>query len=449
MRISVCEVESLTLVLFDGRWALPRWLYTGLLRLLLPVVFIRLWLRGRQTPAYRLRWRERLGFAPTALRPDLAPIWIHAVSVGETLAAQPLVNALRERYPTRPILITTMTPTGSERVRAIWGDAVWHVYAPYDYPAAIRRFLRHWQPQLLIVMETELWPNWLAQARQEKLPVLLANARLSARSALGYGRLSRLSTELMQNLTLVAAQDEASAERFRGLGVPAQQVLVTGSMKFDLSVSEAVLAQAQQLRMDWAMTGRRVWVAASTHVGEDALMLAAQAQICQSYPDALLILVPRHPERFESVARQVAQRFTLVRRSSGEPVSAQTSILLGDSMGELLLWLAMADVCFMGGSLVPSGGHNALEPLAFGVATLTGPHFFNFDSINQTLLSAGALAVVTDADSLAKAVCELFADESLALSRRQAGLHVLAANRGALQRQVALCERLLAQSPRA
>lgn len=425
---------------------MPRWLYTLLLRTLLPLVFLRLWLRGRQAPAYRLRWRERLGLSPASAEGGAQglpfvgrPLWIHAVSVGETLAAVPLVQALRREHPDLPLLITTMTPTGSERVRAIWGDAVLHVYAPYDLPGAITRFLGHWQPRALVIMETELWPNWLAAARARGLPVMLANARLSERSAAGYARLARISAELMSNLTVVAAQDAPTAERFRALGVPAGQVVQTGSLKFDITVPDEVVTEAARWRVAWTLYGRPVWVAASTHAGEDVHMLSAHRQLRETHPDALLILVPRHPERFESVARQVLDEgFTLARRSQGDVVSAGTAVLLGDSMGELLCWFALSQAAFVGGSLVATGGHNALEPLALGVPTLTGPHFFNFQAINQELIAAGALAVVDDAPALAVALAGLFDDAGLAQRRRDAGLAVLAANRGAVARQLAL-----------
>ncbi len=446
--MSVCEVESATLVLFDREMSVPRWLYTAFLRTLLPLVFVRLWLRGRQSPAYRLRWRERLGWAPVREamagapeRPPFVgrPLWIHAVSVGETLAALPLVQALRRQYPDLPLLITTMTPTGSERVRAIWGDDVLHVYAPYDVPGAITRFLAHWQPRALVVMETELWPNWLAAARSRGLPVMLANARLSERSAKGYARLGRMTQELMASLTVVAAQDAPTAERFRQLGVPANQVIQTGSLKFDISIPDEVTTEAARWRVAWALYGRPVWVAASTHAGEDGLMLEAHQLLRQTQPDALLILVPRHPERFESVAQQVRDAgLTMARRSQGDVVTPDTAVLLGDSMGELLCWFALSQAAFVGGSLVPTGGHNALEPLALGVPALTGPHFFNFEAINQALLAAGALAVVSDADELARALTQLFTEPALVQTRREAGLAVLATNRGAVARQLAL-----------
>lgn len=435
----------------------PRWLYTGLLTLLLPFIFLRLWLRGRQAPAYRLRWRERLGAVPaggsaasaTVASPGMAssgalafarrPLWIHAVSVGETLAAQPLVQAIRTTWPDLRLLITTMTPTGSERVQAIWGDAVQHVYAPYDYPFAVRRFLAHWQPRALVIMETELWPNTLAIAKAQGLPVMLANARLSERSARGYGKAGALARELMTNLTVVAAQDAATAERFVALGVPDARVVETGSLKFDIDIPDRVGEEAARWRVAWSLYGRPVWVAASTHAGEDELVLAAHQRLRQTCPTALLILVPRHPERFERVHQLLlASGEVVARRSAHEPVQVGTSVLLGDSMGELLVWLALARVAFVGGSLVATGGHNVLEPLALGVPALTGPHYFNFQAINDELLAADALEVVADAEALAVAVQRLLADADLHARRREAGLQVLDRNRGAVARQLQL-----------
>ncbi|MES2720050.1 MAG: lipid IV(A) 3-deoxy-D-manno-octulosonic acid transferase [Pseudomonadota bacterium] len=422
---------------------MPRWLYTAILRLVFPLIWLRLWLRGRKAPEYRLRWRERLGFTAQP-QPVQRPLWIHAVSVGETLAAQPLITAIRQQYPALPLLITTMTPTGSERVRAIWGDAVSHVYAPYDYPGAITRFLRHWQPCALMVMETELWPNTLAAAHAVNLPVLLANARLSERSAKGYAKAGVLTREMLLCLSRVAAQDEATAARFRVLGVPDERIVVTGSLKFDLSISAAQAALAEAWRAQAGLRSRPVWVAASTHAGEDAFMLAAHAALREKQPDALLILVPRHPERFDSVAEQIhSAGMTYVRRSTQLPVQSDTAVWLGDSMGELLSWLALAQAAFVGGSLVATGGHNVLEPIALGVPTLTGPHDFNFASINAELRAAGALLTVTDAASLAQALMVLLSDAVLAQQQRDAGLRVLAANRGAVARQLSLLMTLL------
>lgn len=423
---------------------MPRWLYTLFLYLLLPLVLLRLYLRGRKAPAYRRRWRERLGVsAPSAGLPQ-QPIWLHAVSVGETLAAQPLVAAIRQQWPSRPLLITTMTPTGSERVQALWGDAVHHVYAPYDYPHAISRFLNAWQPAALVIMETELWPNTLAAANARGIPVLLANARLSEKSAKGYARAGGLTRSLMRNLSMVAAQDQATAARFQGLGLPEEKVHVTGSVKFDLSLPDDLPQNATQLLSQWRLQEREVWVAASTHEGEDEYVLRAHQKLLQSSPDALLILVPRHPERFQQVANVVMQHsFEMARRSQQQAVGPKTQVFLADTMGELLLWLAMAKVAFVGGSLVPVGGHNTLEPLALSVPTLTGPYYMNFQVINDALIAEGALAVVQNSDELADAVLQLFNDTALVRQRRLAAQQVMSANRGAVERQLNLLRQLL------
>ena len=421
----------------------PRWLYTAILRLVFPLIWLRLWLRGRKSPEYRLRWRERMGFADKPA-PVSRPLWLHAVSVGETLAAQPLIAAIRAVYPDLPLLVTTMTSTGSERVSAIWGDAVSHVYAPYDYPGAVARFLRYWQPRALVVMETELWPNTLVTAHRLRIPVMLANARLSERSARGYAKTGVLAREMMQSLSVVAAQDQATASRFWALGVPSARVVVTGSLKFDITISAGQTALAQTWREQHALQDRLIWVAASTHPGEDELMLAAHALLRQRLPDALLILVPRHPERFQAVAELIgATDLRYVRRSEQMPVLAETAVWLGDSMGELMSWLTLAQAAFVGGSLVPRGGHNVLEPLALGVPALTGPHDFNFASINAELSTAGALQTVRDTAELSDALYVLMTDAALAQARRKSGLRVIAANQGAVARQLALLTPLL------
>ena len=419
-------------------------LYTLLFYLLTPLILLRLWWRGRRAPAYRLRWRERFGYGLPQLQ---GSIWVHAVSVGETLAAQPLVNALLQRYPGQPLLLTTMTPTGSERVRAIWGDRVAHVYAPYDLPAAQRRLLRLARPHVLIIMETELWPNMLHAARRAGVPVLLANARLSARSAQGYAKVGALSRGLLEDLSLIAAQDEATATRFRELGMPAQKVVVSGSIKFDISLPAGLAGEIEQLHRDWHLQGRPVLVAASTHAGEDQPVLDAFIQLRRRWPDALLILVPRHPERFGEVAKLIERSgLSHVRRSSGEALHPDTAVLLGDSMGELLRWFALGSTAFIGGSLVPVGGHNMLEPLALGLPTLTGPHVFNFQAIADELVADAALTIVADANELAAAVTTLWQQPDLAARQREAGLAVLERNRGALARQLELIAGLLAGS---
>lgn len=418
-----------------------RFLYTVLFHLLLPLVILRLLWRSLQAPAYRRRWTERFGLGAPVQDGGL---WVHAVSVGETLAAAPLVNAWRRQHPGEPVMVTTMTPTGSARVRALWGDAVNHGYAPYDLPWAWALFLRRVRPRVLVVMETELWPNMLAAARARGIPVVLANARLSERSARGYARAGWLSRPVLQHLSVVAAQDEGTAARFRALGVPAQCLHVTGSLKFDFTPPDGLQSRADTLVRDWQLDGRPVLVAASTHEGEDAPLLAAFARIREQLPAALLILVPRHPERFDSVARQVAESgFSLARRSLGQAVDPSTMVFLGDSMGELLLWFALADVAFVGGSLIPVGGHNMLEPIGLDVPTLSGPHVFNFQSIADELVAEGALQLVT-ADQVPAAVLQLLQTPALAQRQVAAGHAVMSRNRGALERQLGLIAQVMA-----
>ena len=421
-----------------------RTLYTLLFHLGLPLVAIRLWLRARKAPAYAKRVGERFALNLPAMQPG--GIWVHAVSVGESIAAAPMIRALLKRYPQLPITVTCMTPTGSERIRAMFADEprVQHCYLPYDLPWAAARFLDRVQPRLAVIMETELWPNHIHQCAKRGIPVALANARLSARSAKGYARFATLTRPMLQEMSLIAVQTEAEAERFRQLGARPECVQVTGSIKFDLTIDPQLLIKARALREQWQALARPVWIAASTHEGEDAIVLAAHRQLLTNYPDALLILVPRHPERFNSVFDLCqSQGFATVRRSTGELVNAQTQVLLGDTMGELLFLYALADSAFVGGSLVSNGGHNLLEPAALAKPVLSGPHLFNFLEIAALLRDAGALEEVDDAQALALAVRRLFELPHDAQFMAQAGLNVMRANQGALQRLLDGLGRLL------
>lgn len=421
-----------------------RTLYSALFYLGLPLVAIRLWLRARKAPAYARRIGERFAWGLPALVPG--GIWVHAVSVGESIAAAPMIRALLQRYPQLPITVTCMTPTGSERIKALFAEEprVQHCYLPYDLPCAAKRFLDQVRPKLGVIMETELWPNHIHQCARRGIPVALANARLSERSARGYARFPRLTRPMLGEMSLFAVQTEAEAERFRQLGAGTDTVEVTGSIKFDLTIDPQLLESASALRRQWQAVDRPVWIAASTHEGEDEVVLAAHQRLLASYPDALLILVPRHPERFDSVA-QLCERegFATVRRSSAQPVTVQTSVLLGDTMGELLFLYALADSAFVGGSLVPNGGHNLLEPAALAKPVLSGPHLFNFLEIAAQLRAAGALQEVEDAESLALAVQRLFELPRDAQRMAEAGLKVMRSNQGALQRLLDGLGRLL------
>ena len=421
-----------------------RTLYTLLFHLGLPLVAIRLWLRARKAPAYAKRIGERFALNMPAMQPG--GIWVHAVSVGESIAAAPMIRALLQRYPQLPITVTCMTPTGSERIQALFADEprIQHCYLPYDLPWAAARFLDRVKPTLAVIMETELWPNHIHQCAKRGIPVALANARLSARSAKGYARFAKLTRPMLEEMSLIAAQTETEAERFRQLGARSECVQVTGSIKFDLTIDPQLLIKARALREQWQALERPVWIAASTHEGEDAIVLAAHRQLLASYPNALLILVPRHPERFNAVfALCQSEGFDTVRRSAATPVSAQTQVLLGDTMGELLFLYALADSAFVGGSLVANGGHNLLEPAALSKPVLSGPHLFNFLEIAALLRDAGALEEVDDANALAVAVRRLFELPQDARHMGQAGLNVMLANQGALQRLLDGLGRLL------
>ena len=313
------------------------------------------------------------------------------------------------------------------------GDA--QAWLPWDTPGAVRRFLDHFQPSAGVLMETEVWPNIAAACHARGIPLALANARLSERSAKGYGRFTKLTRPMLTEMSLFAVQTEAEAQRFRNLGAREETVEVTGSIKFDLTIDPALLQRAAGLRAQWQAQERPVWIAASTHDGEDEVVLAAHRQLLTRHPDALLILVPRHPERFNAVFELFRQQgFATVRRSTGEPVTAGTSVLLGDTMGELLFLYALADSAFVGGSLGPNGGHNLLEPAALAKPVLSGPHLFNFLEIAAQLRSAGALQEVEDAEGLAVAVQRLFELPRDAQRMAEAGLNVMRSNQGALQR---------------
>ncbi len=413
-------------------------LYTALFYLIQPLIWIRLWVRGRKAPAYRKRWGERYGFYRQPLQKG--GIMLHSVSVGETLAAIPLVRALRQRYPSLPITVTTMTPTGSERVLSAFGRDVQHVYLPYDLPDAINRFLNNVEPRLVLVMETELWPNLIAALHRREIPLVIANARLSARSAKGYARLGKFVRTLLRRITLIAAQNEEDGERFINLGARRAQLSVTGSLKFDISVTPQMAAKSVTLRRQWA-PHRPVWTAASTHEGEESIILAAHKTLLKQFPDLLLILVPRHPERFpDAIALVRNAGLSYITRSCGEVPSGSTQVVVGDTMGELMLLYGMSDLAFVGGSLIERGGHNPLEPAAHAIPVLMGPHIFNFKDICARLEQADGLITVTDEASLVKEISSLLSDEDYRSYYGRHAVEVLYQNQGALQRLLDLLE---------
>jgi len=413
-----------------------RRLYTLILYMLMPVVVGRLIWRGWRNREYWRRWGERFGRFPS---PEMnSPIWIHAVSVGEVRAAQPLVREIKQRWPAIPLLVTTTTPTGSEQVKALFGESVLHTYLPYDLPGPVRRFLDGAQPRLALIMETELWPNLFHGCASRKIPLIIANARLSARSLRGYRRVSSLIRETLRSIYLVAAQGEQDAERFRQLGMEADRIRVTGSMKFDQPLPEGLQEHAGELRRRLGEK-RMLWIAASTHQGEEEQILDAFRQVRREHPDCLLMLVPRHPERFGRVAELCSRAgFRMVRRSSGRPCDQDVDIFLGDTMGELMLFYAASDVAFVGGSLVPTGGHNMLEPAALGKPVIAGPHLFNFTEIAAAMERAGALCRVADSAELAEVTSRLLSSPEERAGMGEAGRRLVQQNRGALQRVLEL-----------
>lgn len=415
-----------------------RYLYTLLFYLLLPFIFLRLWWRGRAQPDYRKRMLERLGFYPFQLEKS---IWIHAVSVGESIAAIPLIKSLQSTYRL-PIVVTTMTPTGAAQIKASFGDSVIHAYLPYDVPDAIHRFLNAINPQLGIIMETELWPNLIAACKDKQIPVCLLNARLSEKSARGYQRFAKFSQAMLQNLTMIVVQNETDATRFVSLGISPSKIAVTGNIKFDLALPEDLVKQSTNLKKELGQH-RLIWIAASTHEGEEEILLAAHQVLLTYYPNAMLILVPRHPHRFHAVAELCERTFKTVRRTQQNKIEEDTQVYLADTMGELLYFYQMADIVFVGGSLKAIGGHNLLEPAALSKPILSGIHLFNFAEISHLLTTADALIKVNDANTLASQLVYLSQHPEERQLMGQRALQVVAMNRGALTKQLSVIEKYL------
>ena len=416
------------------------YLYNVLIYLAAPVaIVVQLW-RGLRDPSYRGGLRQRFGFGPAVAGPT---IWVHAVSVGEVQAAQALISRLRERHPGYKLLLTTVTPTGAARARLLFGDQVMLRYVPLDLPGSVKRFFDRVQPKLAMILETELWPNLYGECGRRGVPLVLASARVSPRSVGKYRRLVPLFRKTLSNGILIAAQSESDAERFRSIGAAPERTHITGNIKFDFQPPAGIEDQGRRWR-EINAPGRPLWVAGSTHEGEESIVLDAHRRVLERFPDALLVLVPRHPQRFDAVRDLLAKRHDLAsNRSSGTAVSHSTKVLLGDTMGELMMFYAAADVAFVAGSLVPIGGHNLLEPASLGRPVLTGPHNFNGEEIAQLLMDAGAAFVVADTEQIAHAVTGLLDDASLRGVMGAAGKAVLDSNRGALDRLLTLIDPLL------
>jgi len=405
-----------------------RALYTLLITALLPFAWLRLQWRSRKEPGYGRHIAERFGHY--AFAPSRPIIWLHAVSVGETRAAIPLVNALKARYPNHQLLITHMTPTGRATSETLFGDTVLRCYLPYDAPFAMGRFLTHFRPTLGLLMETELWPNLIDACRTNNIPLWLVNARLSQKSASRYARVKTLTAECLAKLTGICAQTPADAERLTQLG--ANSVAICGNMKFDVKPPEPMLQLGSALRLRFGEM-RPIFLAASTREGEEILILDAIEKM--SVPNMLTVIVPRHPQRFDEVAALIQKRgLMLQRRSTDAPVNATTQVVLGDSMGEMFAYYAACDVAFIGGSLLPLGGQNLIEACAVGKPVLIGPHTFNFTEATEQAIAYGAAYRVEDPQALADAATRLLNNSIAREEMGQKGLLFTRSHQGAVER---------------
>lgn len=419
-----------------------RFLYTIIFYLLLPFILLRLWIKNRQIPNGLQFWCERLGFGLRPFSPG--GIWVHAVSVGESLAAIPLIKLLQQRYPVTPVIVTNETKTGAERIRVELGDSVTQLYFPYDLPLVLRRFFKALQPKLLILIETELWPNLLASCQLYQVPVVLVNARLSERSAKSYRRILPLMRKMLNSINAIAAQFQADADRFIALGFPAEKMQVTGSLKFDLTLPLCLAEQAQHWRKIWG-ENRPVWIAASTHPGEEELILQAFTETRRFYPDLLLVSIPRHVDRVPQLEQLYnSQTYKTIKRSDhNQSKMSDVDIFIGDTMGELLIFYAAADLAFVGGSLVEKGGQNPLEPAAIGLPILTGPYTFNFATITEQLKQRHVEIQVTNAKELAEQVIALLSDPERRQQMSHEAKKFVAENKGSVLKQMQLIENLL------
>ena len=418
-----------------------RIVYVLLTYLLAPVVIAMEAWKALWNPEYRGRLGQRLGLVQP--EPSDGSLWVHAVSVGEVQAAAALIQALRKLFPAIPVVITTVTPTGAQRARTLFGDSVRHCYLPYDLPGSVRRFLDRTKPRVAIILETEIWPTLYNSLGKRGIPLVLASARVSTRSVDRYRRMASLFRETLSHGILIGAQTAADAQRFRAIGAADDRVRVTGNVKFDMEIAAESVAAGRDFRARHA-AGRPVWIAGSTHEGEEDAVLAAHALIRESHPDALLILVPRHPQRFESVRTLLRRRGSaFAQRSSGEAPTPAQAVFLVDTLGELQMFYAAADVAFVAGSLVPIGGHSLLEPAVLGLPMLSGPHNQNALDVAALFEQCGALRVVRSPAELAQRACQWFDDPELARADGERGRQAVAQSRGAVSRLVAMVAPLL------
>ncbi|MCK4494436.1 MAG: lipid IV(A) 3-deoxy-D-manno-octulosonic acid transferase [Methylococcales bacterium] len=414
-----------------------RILYTLLFYLATPVIFLRLYWRGVKNPDYRQRWQERLGFYTQKSSQNV--IWFHAVSVGEAEAVFPLVVEFKRKYPQQKILITTTTPTGSARVKAVMGNSVEHVYLPYDLPDAITRFLSHFKPQKAIIMETEIWPNLFALTSKKNIPLLIINARLSERSCHGYQKILKLTQQTLATVDVIATQTEVDSQRFQQISTQHSNIQTVGNIKFDVSISKETLNEGKALK-DSCFKNRFVWIIASTHKDEEAIFLTLYSQLKHHIPELLLVIVPRHPERFNKVANDIkAKKLNFIKRSSKKVCKPETAVYLADTMGELKMLYAAADIAFVGGSCFKNlGGHNILEPMAVGIPVLFGAYMRHFKAIEQGVLATKSAIQCTNENELLAAVLSLYQNPNTRQQLIQNAYHFLKQNQGSLQKIIHL-----------
>ncbi|MCL1124416.1 lipid IV(A) 3-deoxy-D-manno-octulosonic acid transferase [Shewanella surugensis] len=419
---------------------MARFLYSLLLYCLFPLVIVYLMVRSFKSKDYRKRWDERFGMK--GLRQT--DLLIHSVSMGETLAALPLIRQLQQDYPELSITVTTTSPTGSAEVIKGLGDTVQHCYLPFDFSVCIHRFLKQIKPQYLIIMETELWPNLVHFASKMNTKLMLANARLSEKSATQYRKRIKLTLPMLDKLDLIVTQSDLISERFVELGVEGRKVHVCGSLKFDLQIAAQQQKAADDLRQILTLEERFIWVAGSVHPGEFDDIINAHKQLLLVQPNALLIMVPRHPEQFNAAAAAIkTSQLDGIRRSMQAEVETKTQVLLGDTMGELLSFYGVADQAFVGGTLIENGGHNPLEPAALGLPVLLGPHYWDFAEIADLLNEAGALRFIDSAESLSAALIDYLSKGVNYQQASAAALEVVAQNKGALDKHLQLIKAIM------
>lgn len=411
--------ERLALSLYSFAW----WLLT-------PIALLRLWFKGRHQRGYRRRWLERFGQWPDYPQDCL---WVHAVSVGEAMAARGLIEQWQRDHPDVPVLVTCMTPTGSETIRQLFSDTVHHYYLPWDLAAIQKKLVARLAPKLLIIMETELWPNLIHACADQGVPVLVANARLSEKSKQGYLKFASLTKPMLSRLTGIAAQHTPDADRFAELGVDERKIQVTGSIKFDIGIDTTATAQSKQMR---AQIGKRpIWIAASTHEGEEDIILKAHGKLKSKLPDALLILVPRHPERADRIGGLLyKQHFNFARRSFKQIPTPDQSVFLIDTLGEMMTFFNLAQAAFIGNTLNGGGGHNPIEPAAVARPVLIGPTFLNFQTIVEAMRSEQAVVIVNDAEELKNRLLGLLQSKDLRDTYGQRAYQFYQQQQGALKR---------------